>query len=154
MSKITDIPLEELKQLVDESISYAEVLRALGYKEKGGRPWENLKKKLKEFGIDTSHFKGRAHGTSNNAKYTLDEILVKDSTYTNLTRLKSRLLKENLKEYKCEICGISNWLDKPLTLQLDHINGINTDHRIENIRFLCPNCHAQTDNFAGKNVKH
>jgi len=55
-----------------------------------------------------------------------------------------------LLEYKCSICGINTWLNKPLTLQLDHINGDNRDNRIEILRLLCPNCHSQTDNFCGK----
>lgn len=154
MSKITDVPFNELEQMVKESISYAEVLRKLGYREKGGRPWTNLKKRLVEFKIDTSHFKGRAHGTSKTQKYELEEILIENSTYTNLYRLKKRLVKENILEYKCAVCGISDWLGKDLTLQLDHINGINTDHRLENIRFLCPNCHSQTDTYCGRNVNY
>ena len=55
-------------------------------------------------------------------------------------------------EYKCQKCGISEWLGNPLTLQLDHINGVNNDHRLTNLRFLCPNCHSQTDTYAGKNM--
>jgi 5-methylcytosine-specific restriction endonuclease McrA len=61
-------------------------------------------------------------------------------------------VNEGRMEYKCQCCGISEWLDKPISLQLDHINGINNDHRIENLRFLCPNCHSQTDTYAGKNI--
>lgn len=56
-------------------------------------------------------------------------------------------------EYKCAICGISEWLGNPLSLQLDHINGISNDHRLENLRLVCPNCHSQTETFAGRNVK-
>ena len=71
-----------------------------------------------------------------------------------IARLKERLVKEGILEYKCAECGISKWNNKPLSLHLDHINGINNDHRIENLRFLCPNCHSQTDTYAGKNRKH
>lgn len=143
---------EELQELVNNSITYAEVLRSLGYHEKGGRPYKNLKERLAELEIDTSHFKGRAHGTSKTQKYELSEILVKDSTYTNIRSLKNRLINEGLKENKCECCGISEWMGKPLSIQLHHINGINNDHRLENIQFLCPNCHSQTDNYAGRNI--
>ena len=65
--------------------------------------------------------------------------------------MKARLIKEGYIEYKCAICGIKDWLGQPLSLQLDHINGINDDHRLENLRLLCPNCHSQTDTYAGKN---
>ena len=83
----------------------------------------------------------------------MEEILVENSSYTNRTRLKERLIKEKLLEYKCSICQNNGiWLNKELTLQLDHINGINNDNRIENLRFLCPNCHSQTDTYSGKNL--
>lgn len=68
--------------------------------------------------------------------------------------VKAILLYKGYIEYKCAICGNDGvWNGKELTLQLDHINGINTDQRLENLRFLCPNCHAQTETFAGKNKK-
>jgi 5-methylcytosine-specific restriction endonuclease McrA len=60
-------------------------------------------------------------------------------------------VKENRLEYKCANCGIKEWNNLPLSLQLDHINGVNNDHRLENLRFLCPNCHSQTDTYSGKN---
>lgn len=151
MSLITDLSPEELSELVKQSFTFAEVLRALGYKQKGGRPWVNLKNRLKELNIDTSHFKGRGHGTSSTARYTLEEIMVENSWYTNTTTLKNRIVKEGLLEYKCSICGLTEWQGIPIVLQLDHINGMNMDHRIHNIRFLCPNCHSQTDNFCSKN---
>ena len=93
--------------------------------------------------------------TPSNIKYSLDEILVENSTYTNRYRLKIRLIKENKMNYRCAICGNNGeWNGKPLSLQLDHINGVNNDNRIENLRFLCPNCHSQTETFSGKNKNY
>ena len=67
--------------------------------------------------------------------------------------MKTQLIKHNIIDYKCSECGNTGfWNNKPLSLDLDHINGINTDDRLENLRFLCPNCHRQTETFAGKNV--
>ena len=84
----------------------------------------------------------------------MEDILVENSTYTNRTALKERLIKEKILEYKCAICGNEGiWNGNPLTLQLDHINGINNDHRIKNLRFLCPNCHSQTETFSGRNKR-
>ena len=68
--------------------------------------------------------------------------------------IKRLLLRYNILEYSCGICGISEWLESELTLHLDHINGVNDDNRIENLRLLCPNCHSQTETYAGKNLKN
>ncbi len=66
--------------------------------------------------------------------------------------LRKRLIAEGLKEARCEICKLDEWLGRPIPLQLDHINGDRTDNRLENLRLLCPNCHAQTDTYCGKNI--
>lgn len=80
-----------------------------------------------------------------------EKILVENSTYARHL-LKKRILKENLLEYRCDCCGLSDsWNNKKLVLQLDHINGINNDHRLNNLRFVCPNCHSQQDTYAAKN---
>lgn len=80
----------------------------------------------------------------------LSQILVENSYYQS-NKLRIRLLKAGIKSYKCEVCNNSVWNNKPIPLELDHINGINTDNRLENLRFICPNCHAQTDSYRGKN---
>ena len=82
----------------------------------------------------------------------LDDILMGKHPEYQTLRLKKRLLKECIIEYACVICGNTGTHNgKPLTLQLDHINGVNNDHRLSNLRLLCPNCHTQTDTYAGKN---
>ena len=85
-------------------------------------------------------------------KIPMDQILVKESTYAR-HNLKRRLIEENLLQYKCLCCGNEgDHNNKPLVLQLDHINGVNNDHRLKNLRFLCPNCHTQQDTYAAKNI--
>lgn len=80
-----------------------------------------------------------------------ESVLVEQSTYSG-TNLKPRLLRLGLLEHKCYECSIKDlWNGKKLSLQLDHINGVRNDNRIENLRKLCPNCHSQTANFSGKN---
>lgn len=137
---------EEFEDAVVKSKSIKEVFLRLGNSTTGYNTFHRYKKLYK---IDTSHLcgqilagknqKGRVH------QRPLSEILIKDGT-----SLKIRLIKEGLLENKCKICGIDSWDGKPLTLQLDHINGDHWDHRIENLRILCPNCHTQTDTYANK----
>jgi 5-methylcytosine-specific restriction endonuclease McrA len=82
----------------------------------------------------------------------LEEILQgKHPTYQTY-KLRNRLIKNNILEYKCKVCNISSYLGKHLSLELDHINGIRHDHRLSNLRLLCPNCHSQTSTFRSKNM--
>ncbi len=67
--------------------------------------------------------------------------------------LRLKLIKEKIKGHKCECCNLKQWNGKPIPLELDHINGNNKDNRLENLRILCCNCHAQTDNWRGRKIK-
>jgi Homeodomain-like domain len=79
------------------------------------------------------------------------EVYLVSGRRTNRTHLKQRLLAEGLKEHRCERCGIDSWLGEPLSMALHHVNGDGLDNRLENLALLCPNCHAQTPNFSGRN---
>lgn len=145
---------EEFKKAVEESLSLAEVMRKLGL-HVGGANYATVNRKIKALGLDTSHFTGQGWNVGNKYRQIkhaqpLKEILVKDSTYVSTSKLKLRLLKEGLKEYKCEMCGNTEWQGQPIPLELHHINGDHSDLRIENLQILCPNCHAFTDNYRGK----
>lgn len=80
------------------------------------------------------------------------EQLLTAGVERNTVNIKHRLFAAGLKQKKCETCGISEWLGRPAPLQLDHIDGDRRNNRIENLRILCANCHAQTDTFCGKNI--
>lgn len=151
ISKIYIPSDEEFKKIIQENTSYSDCLRVLGLSPKGGSSTDILKQRIKELQCSTEHFIKKSSGSQ--AKYTLDEILIENSSYANIASLKRRLVNEKKLEYKCECCGISEWRGVPLSLNLHHKNGINNDHRIENLSFLCPNCHSITDTFAGKNIK-
>ena len=149
ISKVYQVDNKIFKEIIQESYSYSECLRKLGLKTSGGSSTDILKRRIKELDYSIEHFCSIASGV--HAKYTLNEILIENSTYTNIASLKRRILNKNLLIYECEVCGISEWNNKFLSLHLDHKNGINNDHRLKNLRFICPNCHSQTETYAGKN---
>ena len=150
-SKVYSISDEDFIKLVKSKNTYSDILRALGLKTHGGSSTDILKRRIQELNCSIEHFNcNKTYST--NTRYTLDEILIENSTYSSISRLKIRLINENRMKYQCAICGnTGEWLGQKLVLQLDHINGIHNDHRIENLRFLCPNCHSMTSTYAGKN---
>lgn len=136
-----------LRPVVESSISYSACLLKLGLGLTGGN-YQHLKKYIKEYNISTAHFLGQGHLKGKRHSWSpsipLSECLARDSNYSNST-LKKRLLIEGVLSSTCSICGILPiWNNLPLVFQLDHINGDNRDNRLENLRLLCPNCHAQT----------
>ena len=141
---------ENIENIVSTSTCASEVLKKLNICV-GGDNWKTLEKYIKLYEINTSHFKKVSGGKKN--KKSLDEILIQDSSYSR-TELKKRLYKDGLLEKKCCMCGQGeNWNGMKISLILDHINGVNNDNRLENLRIVCPNCNAGLDTFAGKNTK-
>ncbi len=150
------ITKEELELVVKKSLSISDICRQLNIRPVGGN-YKTIKSKLKEFDINTDHFTGGAWNQGNrfrpfgSNKRELSEILIKNSPHKTSHHLRLRLIKEGLKDNKCEECGITDWNGKPISLELEHVNGDNTDNRLENLKILCPNCHSQTPFFRGKN---
>ena len=147
---------DQLIFAVKSSYSIASVLSQLGLKAAGGN-YKTIENAVKRLQLNILHWTGKGHLRGKNHNWSpstpLSNVLTEESTYTSTFRLKNRLLKDNLLVYECSFCHISSWQGKELALQLDHINGVNNDHRLENLRLLCPNCHSQTSTFAGKNKR-
>ena len=144
---------EWLEELCSESYSYAEVLRKAGRAQAGGSQ-ETLKKKIDEFNIDISHFTGQRwkHSPAFTNKYTPETLFVNGSTTASNQTLKKYLLQYNLLKYECSECGCDgNWRGGILALELHHKDGNHQNNELTNLTFLCPNCHAITDSYGGKN---
>ena len=147
---------EQFIEAVNNSLSYAQVIEKLGLKVAGSN-YDTVKRKIQELNLDISHMTGKAWNQGERfhklvLPRKLSEVLVEHSTWVNSNNLRKRLIKEGLKEYKCECCNRTEWLEKPIKLELHHINGVKDDLRIKNLQILCPNCHSQTDTYAGKSA--
>ena len=143
----------ELKTAVASSFSLAQTLIKLGIAPCGGN-YQVLKKAINYFEIDNSHFKGKAwnKGISTGCKQPLERYLnneLKIGSY----KLKKKLLLAGIFKPCCTNCKREQWLGQPIPLELDHINGNNSDNSLSNLRLLCPNCHALTPTYRGKNKK-
>lgn len=137
----------QLQKAVETSKSFFEVAKKLSLTTTGTM-LKRIRGYADDLKLDYSHFHKREVAGGGRC---LKEILVKDSPHRCTNSLKKRLVKEGLFIYKCSSCGIKEWQGKPIALQMDHINGINSDNRLENLRLLCPNCHSQTETWGNKN---
>ncbi len=145
---------EQFIEAVAHNNSIAGVIKALGLIPAGGN-YATVNNKIKELNLDISHFTGKGWNIGLKFKpkkaKPLSEILVENSNYQSF-KLAQRLIKERVKERKCERCKRTEWEEVPIPLELHHMNGTRTDNRISNLQLLCPNCHALTDNYRGKNI--
>lgn len=148
-TKLSTITKEELEEIVLNCSTYADVLRKLDFINPAGSSYRCLKDKIKQFNISTSHM---THCSNKSFRiYSNEEMFIEGSKVTQ-GALRTRIKRDNLIPYKCAICGNNGeWNNKPLILTLDHINGNRTDNRLENLRYLCPNCDRQQDTFGAKN---
>jgi hypothetical protein len=150
----------ELEKIASQSHSMGHLLSLVGVIPAGGN-YATMKRRLKMWDINTSHWeqdikkrqgwlKGKTHNWA--PKTPLSEILVENSTWGGTShKLKLRLIKEGILQRKCYDCELTEWKNQPIPIELEHINGNRFDCRIENLTILCPNCHALTKTYRGKN---
>lgn len=152
-NKIYKLSDEQFVELIKKSLNISEVLFKLGYSVRGNSwGFSQIKKRMTDLNLDSSAFKGKSALVSKNkhSKIKAEDILKPNCKHLRSV-LRRYIIKNNLIPYKCAICGCIEWQGKTLSLELDHINGINNDNRLENLRFLCPNCHSQTTTYGSRN---
>ncbi len=150
MGSILDtISEEQLNKAVKDSYNLTSAMKAIGYVQPRANNYKAFKRKCSDFNIDISHLEQNESNPLSSQRYTDEEIFIENSLISQST-LRAHFLKGEYQKYKCAICGISEWNHKPLTLRLDHINGNRTDDRLENLRWVCPNCDSQLDTYCNK----
>lgn len=141
---------EEFVNIVNNSFSMREISKKIGYTSCSGDSYKMIYKRIDNLKLSCEHFKRIAMKSTPRT----DEEVFCENSVVDQTTLRKRFSKIDDIEYKCSICGQEPvWNDIELTLTLDHINGNNHDNRIENLRWVCPNCDRQLPTFAGKNLK-
>lgn len=149
----------QIKEAVASSLSWAQVCRKLrGINDKNAiltGMQSHIRNRAAKSGCDISHFTGQAwnKGKSIGPKRKLSEFLCKDGPFIKSNDLKKRLIREGIMNHECQICKLSKWNDSHIPLELDHINGDHFDNRLDNLRVICPNCHAQTETYCSRNIK-
>jgi 5-methylcytosine-specific restriction endonuclease McrA len=143
---------ELLSEVVARSDSVAEVLRRLDLAQAGGTH-AHISRTIKALGIDTSHFGKTPRNGAEKRRHRAEQILVRlqPGSRREKPHMLHRALIEIGRPYECALCGLDGtWRGDPLRLEVDHVDGDYHNNEAWNLRFLCPNCHTQTDNFSGR----
>lgn len=153
-SKIWTLPENEFKKIIIESKRMRDVMNFFNFKHNGNN-YNRIKERIDFLKLDISHYLNKQDSSLlsriNTKEDVIKKYLIKDFQGNN-SHTKKYIIKFNIIPYKCRECLLESiWNNRPISLQLEHINGDSTDNRIENLCFLCPNCHSQTDTYAGKN---
>lgn len=143
--------IEELFDAIKNSTSIRQALITLKLAPQGGS-YETIKRAIKKYNIDTSHFIGKGWSKGKTLSVRIDtEVYLSNQVKIQSFKLKNRLIKENILNKVCSNCNLTEWLGKPIPIELDHIDGNTLNNNLDNLRLLCPNCHAFTDTYRGKN---
>jgi transposase-like protein/Zn finger protein HypA/HybF involved in hydrogenase expression len=155
-NKFSDINDEEFIKIISESTSTKQILLGVGYQSANGSgAYSIFSRECDKRNIEKPVYvqKTTIGDFSKKNKKQDNEVFIEKSTYTRCS-LKKRIIKNKLIKYECSKCGlVDKWVGEKISLQLEHINGINDDNRLINLTFLCPNCHSQTNTYAGKKLK-
>ena len=146
MSTIKELTKEDFENAISQTLTMAQAASELGIH------FSTFKRHAVKYGLYNPNqgAKGTKKPINDHRKINLDDILEGKYPQYQTFKLKNRLFKEGLKNNICEVCGISEWQGMEIKCELDHINGKSNDHRLENLRILCPNCHSQTETYRFK----
>ena len=138
---------QEIEQFVKESFSYAQLAKRIGYDDtsKNGSAYRIVHKMIDTLNLDTSHFKGQGWNKDNfdYSRFTYGKKIKSSQAVDAIIALRG---------HKCEVCGLTEWMDKPIPLEVHHIDGQELNSELDNLLLTCPNCHALTDNYRGRNI--
>ena len=144
-----EVTKEKMKEILSKSKSMREVILYFGLSPNGSGGYRSIKNKILSLGLEVPKYNYKGDGVKRN-KLSDESVFCENSQYSRF-HLKKRIVEKKLIEYVCCFCGNNGfWNEKKISLHLDHINGINNDNRLDNLRFLCPNCHSQTETYGGK----
>ena len=163
MKKWERFSKEELQKFCNECFSYRALAEKIGYNPDGGSGIKAVKDMVKELSLNTSHFTGQNWNKGktrkedkriqSSEKYSIEEIFIKNSPVTQKV-MRGYVERHDLIEYKCSNCGCDgNWQNGQIALQIHHIDGDNKNNELSNLTYLCPNCHALTETYCGRNKK-
>jgi 5-methylcytosine-specific restriction endonuclease McrA len=142
-NRIGKLTKDQLQEVANRVESLAGLIREMGYKKNAGGTYSVVKKYLQLHEVDTSHWKGQA--------WSKDQRLKDWSNYAGHQTLKKHLISQ--RSHACESCGLAKWIAQPIPLEVHHRDGSRTNNAEENLQLLCPNCHAVTDTWKGRNRK-
>lgn len=138
---------QEIEQFVKESSSYAQLAKRIGYDDtsKNGSAYRVVHEMVDVLDLDTSHFKGQGWNKDNfdYSRFTYGKKIKSSQAVDAIIALRG---------HKCEVCGLTEWIGKPIPLEVHHIDGQELNSELNNLLLICPNCHALTDNYRGRNI--
>ena len=147
MKKWERFTRQEIEQFVKDSYSYAQLASKCGYSEFSGSYLETMQQMISQLDLDVSHFKGQGWN-KNNFDYSRFRYGNKIKSGNALSAIVA------LRGHKCENCGLTEWLGSPIPLEVHHLDGKELNSELSNLILLCPNCHALTDNYRGRNINN
>lgn len=153
MKKYEQFTKEQLQKMCDESTSFRELTGKIGYAIDSGSGVATVRAAVIELGLNTDHFTGQSHQKSLGIIRTPIEKYLSNEVKVKTLFLKNRLIQEGILKYQCNKCGGVEWLNQPIPLELHHKDGNNKNNNLNNLELLCPNCHAFTDTYRGKNKR-